>query len=292
MLHCTRGNKNHYHLTLEEAQKCWGTTVLFVSDAPLPSSASLGVPAPTRAAWQRPDAPWRSRPVKESQLDEVKRRDGSVAKAKQMTRGECSDYIDGLRSGLIPPEPDNENQPVSAPPVPVSAPPVPVSSQTVVAPTPVEQVAKRETKVLVPLLSLVPDGYYAAQLAEGMEMHFIRVSRPKDGQYKDCIKIQKMYGTGPGSSDYRLDNAVVIWPSGRVSVYMISLEDPINLVIADYKAAARLYAKEKKRCLRCNASLTDPVSRKYGLGPECITTEYGKRIVAEIDDAEALARES
>lgn len=283
MLHCNNGNQNHYHMTLDEAQKCWGTTVLYVSNVPIPSNGSLVARTPQGAAWQRPDAPWRSKDVKDSQLEAVKRLNGSLSKAKQMNRGQCSDYIDGLKNGLIQPEPDDENKPVSAPPMPVSAPPV-------ITP-PVEQVAKRETKVLTPLLSLVPDGYYAAQLAEGMEMHFIRISRPKDGQYKDCIKIQKMYGTGPGSSDYRLDNAVVIWPSGQVSVYMISLEDPINLVIADYKAAARLYAKEKKRCLRCNAALTDPVSRKYGLGPECITTDFGKRIVAEIDDAEQLARE-
>lgn len=282
MLHCARGNKNHYHLTLDEAYQCWGTTVLYVSDAPLPGGTSLPA-APKRDHWKRPDAPWRAKPVKDSQLDEVKRRGGSVTKAKTMNRGECSDYIDGLISGLIPPEPDEEpTKPVSAPPAltpPVVTPPAAPKQ---------EWAGKDTTKVLTPLLKLVPEGYYASQLDDDSELHFLRVSRPESGQYKDCIKIQKMYGTAPGMSDYRLENVFILWPSGKVSVYKASLEDPINLLIADYKAAGRLFAKKKKRCLRCNASLTDSVSLKYGLGPECITTQYGQRIVAEIDDAEAL----
>lgn len=292
MLHCTNGPKAHYHLSLEDAQKCWGTTVLHVSNAPMPGNGSLVTPTPRRGSWDRPDAPWRAKPVKEeTQIPQVRKHGGSVKKAMQMTRGQCADYIDGLINGLIPPEPDEpENRPVSAPPIPVSAPPV-------IAPPPAktpqqEWVAKNSTKVLTPLLSMVPDGYYAAQLDEGSEMHFIRVSRPESGEYKGCTKIQKMYGSAPGFSDYRLDNALVIWPSGRVSVYLVSLEDPINLVIADHKAASRLFAKEKKRCLRCNAALTDPTSRKYGLGPECITTPYGQRIVEEIDEAERLAEAS
>lgn len=286
MLHCQNGNKAHYHLTLEEAQKCFGTTVLYVSNAPLPVNGSLAAAASRATGWRAPDAPWRSKPVKEeTQIPQVKKYGGSVKRAMQMNRGQCSDYIDGLKSGTIPPEPDEEeNRPVSAPPVPVSAPPAPPPVQT-----PQEQwVAKTKTKVLTPLLKLVPDGYYAVQLEENSPMHFIRVSRPKTGQYKDTIKVQTMHGTGPGYSDYKLEEAFILWPSDRVSVYKVSLEDPINLLIADHKGAATLYAKTKKRCMSCNAALTDPVSRKYGVGPECIKTPYGQRIKEEVDEAEAL----
>lgn len=46
-------------------------------------------------------------------------------------------------------------------------------------------------------------------------------------------------------------------------------------------------AKETITCMRCGKELTNPISRKYGIGPECIT-KLPMLIKFDIDDVEGI----
>ena len=138
-------------------------------------------------------------------------------------------------------------------------------------PTKVKSQSKLETAL--PLLARVPDGYYAPFLDEKFKLNFFRLSRPKRGKYMGCTKIQKVIGD-------RLEDIWMLWPDGTISIYS-NWEDDILAIIVDYSGAARRYAKEKRKCCRCNTNLTDERSRKYGIGPEC--EKYWPWIIDEVD---------
>jgi hypothetical protein len=153
------------------------------------------------------------------------------------------------------------------------------------------------------MLLNVDSGYYAVRTRDDgsdKEIFFMRISRPKSGQYKGTLKVQSCHGgAGIGSPANSRDlpvlmDGVVLWPSGRTSFYgrynqahwQEVLVDSIMKVVTDAYGALRLYSEQIKRCCRCNAGLTDDNSRHYGIGPEC--EKYWPHIIEMVDAADAL----
>lgn len=261
ILRCYQGGYFHEHNSLESASHCWGDQSLYVMGTghpKAPAEHAVKALAPT-----------------EAQLSYVAGLGGSRPDAELLSRNSCSALIDDLRRGRGPklPPPGTPLDDAAWEPFPemvrylLDNPPEEKEESDL----PVIAVAKRETKVPLELLDKVPDGYYATQLEEGAPVVFLRVSRPTRGKLAGALKVQQQQGTGIG---IRLVDGMVVWPplsSGRrrVDIYRVSLEEAILLLIIDYHGAARLYAKERRQCARCNADLTDARSRKYGIGPEC-----------------------
>lgn len=128
-----------------------------------------------------------------------------------------------------------------------------------------EPLTDPKTNMIKGLIDSLPDGYYAAQLAEGEPVTFMRVSRPKRGTFSGTVKVQTIHGEN-------LMNAWVLWPSGKVSIYSRDREgikDALLLLLTDYRNAALRYAQLIGKCCRCNMRLTDDHSRHYGIGPIC-----------------------
>lgn len=112
------------------------------------------------------------------------------------------------------------------------------------------------------LIDLVPSGYFAVQTESGAHIDFLRISRPTKKQYAGTTKVQTQHGPN-------LDVEAVLWPSGKWSVYKRGVIEMLMLLVADIHTAAVRYAEKMHTCMRCNAELTDPRSRHYGIGPEC-----------------------
>lgn len=65
---------------------------------------------------------------------------------------------------------------------------------------------------------------------------------------------------------------------GEYTTLPISRDEAIdcfNAIIGDPDGAGRLYARESRRCMRCNRLLTTPESLNNGIGPECINFQFG-----------------
>jgi hypothetical protein len=121
--------------------------------------------------------------------------------------------------------------------------------------------------IMLPLLELVPNGYYALSLA-GEPLTFLRLSRPVTGQHKGCVKVQTQHSE-------QLIQRLVIHPSGHLSFgYRRHFQgndivDVVNTLLVGYRAAAIRYGDEMHHCARCNKDLTDERSRWNAIGPEC-----------------------
>lgn len=205
--------------------------------------------APTRPAYVPPAAPVRPYGGSDCPTPRMLRYVGYLGGdsilAASFSFKQCSDYIDRLKK-----EKTKVTESVSA---------------------------HREQKGKVPpeLLKLVEPGRYAVRADAAHPYTFIRVSHPKTGNYKDAIKVQTQH------ADRLSAPKLVIWPSGKVSLYDVTIEDPLLLVVADRQGAARAYAKELGRCARCGVELTDEQSRRYGIGPECIKHWPWMAVLAE-----------
>lgn len=91
----------------------------------------------------------------------------------------------------------------------------------------------------------VPTGRYAAGPAEATK--FYRVVN-KDGRYTLFV--------------YASDEQHLISNWGTVLLVLREIE-------ANPQAAAERFGKEIGRCYKCGRTLTDPVSRELGVGPDC-----------------------
>jgi uncharacterized protein DUF6011 len=132
-----------------------------------------------------------------------------------------------------------------------------------------------QTKIPMDMLTQVEDGYYAGpQLAAHLPTWFFRVSRPKKGQFKDCLKIQTQHA-------WRLSMCMVVWPSGRITWYNRQPENELMMVAIDPKGSAIRYGQELGHCCRCNTELTDNRSRYYGIGPDC--EEHWPWVIDQVD---------
>lgn len=181
--------------------------------------------------------------VTQRQLDYI--RDilkGDPVYAAKLTRKQASKYIDDLKAGRAP------------------------KVTTADGDTPGEEVkATTKSDLIKGLMSMVPDGYFAVRQQDGAPITFLRVARPKGGNFRGAIKVSSQHGPA-------LEPRWALWPSGQVSVYRWmghDIEEALLLLIADWKGATRLYAEKMKKCGRCNTKLTDPRSRFYLIGPDC-----------------------
>ena len=258
-IRCSNG---HEHDTVDDVKRCYGI---------LPSAT----PAPSVAATPTPDRhEWRVGGVTPRQLDYILDLGGDPILCRTYTREEAHKVIDNLLvakgrkarmsgthtwSPTYKPEPEPEPEPER-----------PSRSTT-------------ETKVVLPLLDMLPDGYYAWTPALDAEVTFLRVKRwapTAKNRWAGATLIQTQH------SDELLP-AWVRWPSGRISRYRngrdgLDIETVINGLIVDHRRAAQLYAKLKGNCCICNKQLTDPRSRHYGIGPDCEKTHQS--FIAAVDD--------
>lgn len=207
-----------------------------------------GRPSATTTAPARPYS--HREAATKAQLDYIEILGGDVLHAAKLTKQEASAYIERLKK-------EKEKKPVTAPTHP-SAP---------------------ATRVPIELLRMVPAGRFAVRRDSNEPYTFLRISEPKNGRYKDCLKVQTQHG--PALSEAKF----VVWPSGQVSCYTSTIEEPLMLVIADYRTAARAYGRELGRCCRCATELTDERSRHYGIGPEC--EKYWPWIITQVDEEDA-----
>lgn len=127
------------------------------------------------------------------------------------------------------------------------------------------------------LLGDLPNGYFAVQKEDGANITFLRVSRPKHGNYKDAVKVQTIHG--PNMADawvYHQNRDRLFIKHGAAP----AIEENIMLVFTDWQAAAMRYARLIGKCARCNLRLTDDRSRHYGIGPICdkVWTSYIERV--------------
>ncbi len=121
------------------------------------------------------------------------------------------------------------------------------------------------------ILGLIPDGRYAWRPDESVPFVFIRVSRPKTGQYRGTTKVQTKH-----SDAYSL--ALVEWKPGEQTKYRpVGYAENVDLIEAlkgiwiDKDEARYQYALHYTECGICGKSLTDERSRWYGIGPDCET---------------------
>lgn len=240
-----KNGAEHRHDTAEEARRCW-----FPPVSPPPPTVPVAGPV-------RPYE--HTEPSTGAQHRYVEILQGDVPRARLMSKRECSQYIDRLKAGREP-------KVVTATP----------------APPPARKEATDKQKMIAELIKGVPDGRFAVRLDESDPWKFVRISRPKDTartQYRGAIKVQTQHG--PNLSEPKF----VVWPSGQISSYEYTIEDTLLLLVADYRGAARAYARVLGRCCRCATELTDSKSRHYGIGPECV--QYWPWIVEMVDAEEA-----
>ncbi len=112
------------------------------------------------------------------------------------------------------------------------------------------------------MLDGIPDGYYAVRPDSTVNYTFIRISRPKSGRLKGCIKVQTQH-----SDDLIL--RAVRYGSGRLALNTNTIVESLMLLVVGHQSAAMVYGQEIGKCCRCNKALTDDRSRHYGIGPDC-----------------------
>lgn len=241
-IRCTNG---HTHASVLEVKQCYG----LVSRPTPPPPATYTMPRGYAAV----DL------VTAKQVQYACDLGGEAARVRAMTKNEASAYIKGLLAGtekrVTTPKagPFKGVAPEGATPDEDDAPEIASPKTT-------------KTDMIVALIDTVPDGYFAVRRQEGDRIHFLRIKRPVHGKMRGALKVQSQHGPA-------LENRWVKWPSGHISNYRweYDIEDLILLLMADWRGATMLYAEKIGKCGRCNAALTDPRSRFYGIGPECET---------------------
>lgn len=123
--------------------------------------------------------------------------------------------------------------------------------------------------------NLIKDGRYAVRTDDDNEQYvFVRVHRPKTGNYRGTLVVQTQHG-----SDYvrrlvfNLTTGKTLFQHNR-SISGQNLADIISAIIVDQKQAAFNYADQKNVCCRCGRELTDHRSAYLGIGPDCEKTMH------------------
>jgi hypothetical protein len=137
------------------------------------------------------------------------------------------------------------------------------------------------TALIIGMLPQLDTGYYAVQRdPEHPHIDFVRVSRPTYGKWSGAVKVQTQH------SEELIERWAYFPPKDgqpdRVVILSREIEDIILRLLANKRAAMRLYADKIEKCCRCNKKLTDERSRYYGFGPECEESLEGMK--DEIDD--------
>lgn len=115
-----------------------------------------------------------------------------------------------------------------------------------------EQAAPVETSAPVAVPD-VPAGHYAIPSRGDNDLMFVRIDRPTDGAYAGRVFAKMIVG---GHPDQNVRRDAVPGILARIVEYGVA-------------ESARLYGQELGRCARCNRTLTDEESRRFGMGPEC-----------------------
>jgi hypothetical protein len=102
--------------------------------------------------------------------------------------------------------------------------------------------------------SQIPVGHYATKSLTGNnDLDFWRVDRPEQGTYAGRTFVKRIVGGKPDLNVSR-------------DTKFAALEAILEI---GAEVSAILYGQQLGRCSRCNRTLTDEVSRKFGKGPEC-----------------------
>lgn len=108
----------------------------------------------------------------------------------------------------------------------------------------------------------VRDGYYAVRLIKDGEYTFVRVSRPKDGEYRDCVKFQTQHGE-------QLKLACILRPDGIFEVRNGDIKNVVIEIVSKPIQAAFDYGREIGSCCKCGKPLTRHPWIDYGIGIDC-----------------------
>ena len=158
--------------------------------------------------------------------------------------------------------------------VPTASPDAKVAGYLPPTPVPAPATMKSRLETMLPLLDMIPDGYYAIDLGDGSPIKYLRLDLVTHGRKKGARKVQTIHGDS-------LSDAWIKWPSGKVSVYWSGIEDLILALMSDHMSALRRYGATIGRCCRCNKRLTDERSRHYSIGPEC--EKYMPEVIHQVD---------
>lgn len=231
-IRCNTPGPVHHHGSSAEARACW------TAGGPRPVPAPRPV-APRPNDSHRPQVVHVNEPPTDRQIWRVGKEGGDKTYAAKLNRKQCSEYIDSLIQA-------KRSQPVSRPYVnPHLKPPV-------VSP------------MLVTLLGGIKDGRYAWRPDADTRWTFVRITRPKTGEYAGAIKVQTQHGPN-------LKDRMKVYPDGggRFDKANHWLERVIIGICMDASQAAIDYGRELEQCCRCGTKLTDDRSKHYTIGPEC-----------------------
>lgn len=130
----------------------------------------------------------------------------------------------------------------------------------------VQPALSKRSHFITELIKAVPDGYFAVQQADGLPVTFMRISRPKHGNYKGGTKVQTQHGENLVDAWIWMDDRQRLFtPRGPWG----DVEPQIMLLMADWQGSAMRYSRLIGKCCRCNKALTDERSRYFGIGPDC-----------------------
>ena len=242
------GMGEHYHESAAQVRECYSNPTVTAGWV-VPSPPVRTASAPALGSTLTDQRPRRvvhidAAPTFE-QLAYIRRLGGDDNEARSLTRGQCAALIDRLKGNTVS---------------------APVSNRG------------HATIVPVELLEFIPEGRYAVRPDANSPWHFMRLTRPKKGQFAGTVKVQYQ------SSD-TLILAWVYWPlTGTVRIYDRTAEGDLLLLIPNRLQAAVDYGREIGQCCCCGKTLTDEVSRHYGQGPECF--KKWPEIRAHVDDQE------
>jgi hypothetical protein len=126
-----------------------------------------------------------------------------------------------------------------------------------------------DLEFMLPLLAMVPDGYFAVRPDTNEPWRFFRITRRDTKRYKNTTRIQSQGGD-------ELYMRMIVFHDREHPIWTDpwwpqrdSLQTYLLLICADYKGALMKYAELTSHCGRCAKQLTDERSRWYGIGPEC-----------------------
>lgn len=99
--------------------------------------------------------------------------------------------------------------------------------------------------------ALVKEGRYAVEYAPG-DLRFYEVRQPKDGKWAGFTFVSQLSGENHISMKDKQER-----------------EHVLSLIAHNVMGALKLYGQKIGRCGHCRKTLTDAVSREFGIGPVC-----------------------
>lgn len=149
-----------------------------------------------------------------------------------------------------------------------------------------ETAAGPDLKFLLPMLTMVPDGYFAVRPDTNEPWRFFRITRRDTKRNKNTTRIQSQ------ASDL-LYTRMIVWHDRDDYIWVDpwwhqrgKLLQYLMLIIADAQGGMMQYAQLTEHCGSCGKQLTDERSRWYGIGPECEKKSFGPGWIDAVDCSE------